>query len=146
MWLLYRCFQLPSATPTETCSFVFAVVETTHLYTTFSTLQFPFIGQLFLSLQLHRAMDLSVFLVTRLLSLLIIWLLIVFHTNLAHFIWFLLNILCSLLDFGNSLSNKRKNIFATFVLIYMPNRGLNHLIFLCLFLFFPGVFSGFYLE
>ena len=58
----------------QTCPFNFSVAETAHLYTTFSTLQFSFIRQLFLSLQLHGAINLSFVLVTRLLCLLIIWL------------------------------------------------------------------------
>ena len=79
----------------QTCSFDFSVVDSTHLYTTFSNLQSPFIGQLFL-----------------LLCFLIIWLTFSIQLYLTLTV-FLLNILCSVLDFGKCLSNKRKNIFIT---------------------------------
>ena len=57
----------------KTCYFDFSVAETSHLYTTFLTQQFPVTEQLFLSLELHGGMDLSFVLVTRLLCILIIW-------------------------------------------------------------------------
>ena len=52
------------------------VAETTRLYT--------FIGQLYLSLQLHGAMGLSFVLVTCLLCL-FNYLAYIFHTTIAHF-------------------------------------------------------------
>ena len=44
------------------------------------------------------------------------YLVYIFHTTIVHFIRIPVNILCNLLDFGKCLSNKQKNIFATFVL------------------------------
>ena len=58
----------------------------------------------------------------------------------------MLNILFSPLDIGKSLSNKRKNIFATFAVTFLRNGGLNHVIFLSLFLDLPVVFLGLYLR
>ena len=58
----------------------------------------------------------------------------------------LLNILCSLLDFGKCLSNKQTNICATFMVTFLLNGGLNHIMFLRLFLFFPWGIFGFIIQ
>ena len=65
--------------------------------------------------QFHGAMDLSFVLLTRLLCFLIIWLTFSIQLRLTLTV-FLLNVLCSLLDFGKSFSNERRNIFVTFVI------------------------------
>ena len=48
--------------------------------------------------------------------------------------------------FWKVLSNKRKNIFATFVVTFLPNGGLNHLIFLRLFLLLHEIFLDLYFR
>ena len=60
-------------------------------------------------------MDLSFVLLTRLLCFSIIWLTFSIQLKLTLTV-FLLNVLCSLLDFGKSFSNERRNIFVTFVI------------------------------
>ena len=89
------------------------------------------------SLQLHGAIDYLFDLVACLLYLLIIGLTFSTQLYLSKTV-FLLNILCSLLDFGKYFPNKWKNTFVTILVIVVG------LIFLRLFPVFPQLSLGLY--
>ena len=75
LYLISECFLISNLNHPQQCQckhdFDFSLDETTHLYTTLSTQQFPFIDHFFVSPQLHGAIGLFV-LVTHSLCLLII--------------------------------------------------------------------------
>ena len=145
IWFPYLSLNVVSDSPIYL--FIFPSDFTVAWYTILGVRHFPLSGQLFLFRQLQRRLSSFVDFNTELLCPDIIEFKFFIQLELI-FIVFLLNILCSLLDFGKCLSNSLKNTFPIFVCTFLEYGGLNQIIFLfrflCSFFFWQsscGVYS-----
>ena len=88
-------------------------------------MQLPLIGQLSFFLQSHDGVDLGIFLLTR----------NIFHATIAYFNWVTIKdfvqFICTWKMF---VKKKQKKIVSAFVLTLLLKRGLNHIMFFCMFL------------